>query len=314
VSSRRPLGDTGLNVFPLCLGANVFGWTADADGSFEILDAYVAAGGNFIDTADVYMASAPGNSGGESEAILGRWLESRGNRADMVIATKFGVLPGAEGIDGANARRAVTASLRRLRTDYIDLYYVHRDDGATPLEDTLQTLHELVREGLVRHIGASNYGAPRLAEALAVSEREGWTRFEALEPRYSLLDRSCEQDLLPICEREGLACVPYHALARGFLTGKYRPGGPRIDSPRAERAGEHLNERDLAILDAAEALAESREVPVAAVALAWVAAQPAVTAPIASARDTRQLADLLQMVDLELSPGELQHLAAASSS
>jgi aryl-alcohol dehydrogenase-like predicted oxidoreductase len=313
VSARRPLGSTGLAVFPLCLGTNVFGWTADEPTSFEVLDAYVAAGGNFLDTADVYMSSAPGNSGGESETIIGNWLAARGNRDEIIIATKYGMLDGVDAIDGATARRALTASLERLQTDYVDVYYVHSDDGETSQEDTLSGLNDLVQERLVRHIAASNYGAERLQAALELSAREGWARFEALEPRYSLLDRSYEDELRPICEQEGLACVPYHVLARGFLTGKYRRGGPDVDSPRAGRVREHMNDRDLGILDAVERVAGARGVPIAAVALAWASAQPTVAAPIASARNTDQLADLLEMVQLELTADELRALGEASS-
>jgi aryl-alcohol dehydrogenase-like predicted oxidoreductase len=313
VSIRRPLGSTGLEIFPLCLGTNVFGWTADEPTSFEVLDSYIAAGGNFLDTADVYMSSAPGNSGGESETTIGNWLAARGNRDEIIIATKYGMLDGVEGIDAATARRALTASLQRLQTDFVDIFYVHKDDGETPLEDTLSGLNDLVAEGLVRHIAASNYGAERLQEALALSDREGWPRFELLEPRYSLLDRSYERDLRPLCKREGVACVPYHVLARGFLTGKYRRGGPEVDSPRAERVREHLNDRDLGILDAVEQVANSRGVPITAVALAWASAQPTVAAPIASARNTDQLSDLLEMTDLELTDDELSALDQASA-
>ena len=229
---------TELEVFPLCLGGNVFGWTADEEDSFAILDAYVAAGGNFIDTADQYAAWMEGGVGGESEGIIGRWMAQRGNRDSLVIATKVGKAPGLEGQSGQTIRRAAEGSLRRLGTEYIDIYYAHLDDERVPLEESLGAFDELVRAGKARHIGASNFTAPRLATALMVCEREGYARFVALQPHYNLMHRSeYEGDLERLCAREGLSCIPYFALASGFLTGKYRPDSHSpVKSERAETA------------------------------------------------------------------------------
>jgi aryl-alcohol dehydrogenase-like predicted oxidoreductase len=310
----RALATTELTVFPLCLGGNVFGWTADEPQSFAVLDAYVAAGGNFIDTADGYSSWAPGNRGGESEAIIGNWLVARGNRDDLVIATKVGKGPGAEGLAPATIRRAAEASLARLRTDRIDLYYAHMDDTATPLADTLAAFGELIAEGKVRHIAASNYEAPRLVEALELARSGELPAYVAIQPNYNLVHREgYEGALAELCLREGVACVPYFALASGFLTGKYRVGGPDTGSPRAGTARGHLGERGLAVLAALDEIAADRATTVAAVALAWLAAQPTVTAPIASARTPEQLADLLPVAGLALSDAELQRLSAASA-
>ncbi len=295
------LGTTDLDVFPLCLGGNVFGWTADEQQSFSVLDAYAAAGGNFVDTADVY-------SGGASERIIGRWLAARGNRDEMVIATKVG---GDGGLGTQNIRRIAQESLRRLQTDRIDLYYAHFDDPSTPLEETLSAFDALVREGKVRHVAASNYRAPRLAEALAMSERRGLTRYVALQPHYNLVERDAyEGELAELCAREGLACLPYFALAKGFLTGKYRHGA-EVESPRASRASAYLDDAGLAALAALDEIAAARHATVAAVSLAWLLAQPTVAAPIASARTPAQLADWLPAADLRLSDEELQRLSSA---
>jgi len=307
------IGGTSLDVFPLCLGGNVFGWTADENQSFAVLDAFAAAGGNFVDTADVYAAWAPGNQGGESETILGRWMAARGNRDRVVVATKVGMLAPLRGLGANTIRAAAEGSLRRLRTDRIDLYYAHVDDAATPLEETLTAFDALVREGKVRHIAASNYAAPRLAEALAVSKRMGLARYVALQPRYNLVHRSEYEDALgPLCAREGLACFPYPALAGGFLAGKYRPGAP-VESARAASAGKHLDERGLRILAALDAIAAQRRTTVAAASLAWLRSRPAVVAPIASARTPEQLADLLPGASLRLTDVEVKALDAASA-
>jgi aryl-alcohol dehydrogenase-like predicted oxidoreductase len=308
------LGRSDLDVFGLCLGGNVFGWTADEAQSFEVLDAYAAAGGNFIDSSDSYSAFAPGNQGGESETVLGNWFASRGNRADIVLATKVGRKPDRQGLSRANIRTAVAESLERLQTDYIDLYYAHADDPETPLEDTLRAFDELVDEGKVKYIAASNYSAPRLAQALEVSDREGLARYVALQPHYSLVERHhYEGEVAELCEREGLACVPYWALARGFLTGKYRPGVP-VDSPRAGAAARYLeDERAVAVLEALDRIADARGTTVPAVALAWVRAQPAVIAPIASARNPEQLGEILPGATLELSKDELRELSDVSA-
>jgi aryl-alcohol dehydrogenase-like predicted oxidoreductase len=301
---------TGLDVSGLCLGGNVFGWTADREASFAVLDAYAAAGGNFIDTADVYMAGAPGNSGGESETIIGEWMAARDNRDAIVIATKVGKLAGLDNLRAETIRKAADDSLKRLGTDRIDLYYAHFDDTGTPLTETLGAFGELVEAGKVRAVAASNYSGPRLAEALETAERDGLPRYVALQPHYNLMERDYEADQRAVCERENIACFPFYALARGFLTGKYRPGGKEIDSPRAEGAKKYLNERGERMLSALDEIAAAHEVEVAAVALAWLREQPTVLAPIASARNEEQLKPLLASVSLSLSEDELGHLTA----
>jgi len=306
------LGRSDLQVFPLCLGGNVFGWTADERQSFAVLDAYVQAGGNFIDSADSYSAFAPGNVGGESEAMLGKWVAARGNRASVVLATKVGRKPDRKGLSRPNVRVAVEESLERLQTDYIDLYYAHADDPDTPLEETLTTFDELIKEGKVRYIAASNYTAARLEQALATSDGSGLARYIAVQPHYSLVEREhYEGALAELCAREGLSCVPYWALARGFLTGKYRPG-TTVDSPRAGQASKYLDDHGIRVLEALDAVAETHDTTVAAVALAWVGAQPRVAAPIASARNPEQLAEILPAAELELSSDELRELSDAS--
>jgi aryl-alcohol dehydrogenase (NADP+) len=305
------IGSTDLDVFPLCLGGNVFGWTADEETSFAVLDAYAAAGGNFIDTADSYTAFAPGNSGGESETIIGNWMAARGNRDDMVVATKVASLKGREGLAPDNIRAAAEDSLRRLQTDRIDLYYAHIDDADTPLEDTLGAFGELVDQGKVRHIGASNYGRDRLAEALSVSRSSGLPQFVALQPHYNLVERGYEGELRDLVAREGLGCLPYFGLAKGFLTGKYRGG--TVDSPRASRAEAYLDDRGRAVLELLDEIARAHSTTVAAVSLAWLRMQPTVVAPLASARNTQQLAELLPAASLELTRGELERLGAATA-
>jgi aryl-alcohol dehydrogenase-like predicted oxidoreductase len=305
------ISTTDLDVFPLALGGNVFGWTANQEESFAVLDAYAAAGGNFIDTADMYSAWAPGNSGGESETIIGRWMKARGNRDRMIIGTKVGMLEPLSGLSANTIPVAAEQSLGRLQTDRIDLYYAHKDDPKTPLEETLGAFDTLVREGKVRYIAASNYTAPRLAEALDVSKRRGFARFVALQPHYNLVERKeYEGELAEVVRREGLSAIPYFALAKGFLTGKYRPGTPEVKSARAAGASAYLNERGLKVLAALDEVAGAHHTTVAAVALAW--AQPTVVAPIASARTTAQLADILRFVELRLSKEELRKLSAAS--
>jgi aryl-alcohol dehydrogenase-like predicted oxidoreductase len=308
------LGHSELDVFPLCLGGNVFGWTADERTSFDILDAYLAAGGNFVDTADSYSAFAPGNEGGESETIIGRWLAAREVRDRVVIATKVGSWAVHPGLQPQNIRAAVEDSLRRLQTDHIDLYYAHRDFPDTPLEESLATFDELVTAGKVRAVGLSNYSAERLAEALAICDRDGLVRPVAIQPQYSLVVRDeYEGGLAELCERENIACLPYWALASGFLTGKYRPG-VSVDSARAGQAATYLeDERSAGLLGALEAIAAAQSVPVGAVALAWVREQPGVVAPIASARTVEQLPGILPGATLELSTDELDGLTAAWS-
>jgi aryl-alcohol dehydrogenase-like predicted oxidoreductase len=311
VQPTVPLGTTGLAVSPLCLGGNVFGWTADEDASFAVLDAYAAAGGNFVDTADGYGNWVEGNPRGMSERIIGRWMAARGNRDGVVIATKVGRAAGMRGLGAATIRAGVEESLERLGTDRIDLYYAHADDPDTPLEETMAAFDELVREGKVRHLGASNYPAPRLAEALRVSDRAGLARYVALQPEYNLVSRDeYEGELQELCVAEGIACLPYYALASGFLTGKYRPGAAEVESPRAGSASRHLD-GGAGVLAALDEVAAAHSTTVAAVALAWLRAQPGVTAPIASARSPEQLAELLPMADLELSVAELERLSSA---
>jgi aryl-alcohol dehydrogenase (NADP+) len=292
----------------------VFGWTADETESFAVLDAYAAAGGNFVDTADSYAHWVTG-AGGESEAIIGNWMAARGNRDRVIVATKVGRMPGRKGLRADNIREAAEDSLRRLQTDYIDLYYAHGDDDAEiPLAETLGAFDELVRAGKVRHVASSNYGAERLAEALATSERDGLTSYVAHQPHYNLAQRDrYEGELEAVCAQHGLACLPYYGLAMGFLTGKYRANGPPVESARAKTAGALLDDRGLAILAALDEVAAAHETTDAAVALAWLLAQPTVVAPIASARTTEQLAELLPAAELELSRSELERLDSAGS-
>jgi aryl-alcohol dehydrogenase-like predicted oxidoreductase len=306
------ISSTDLDVFPLALGGNVFGWTADEKQSFAVLDAYTAAGGNFIDTADVYSAWAPGNSGGESETIIGRWLAASGKREQTIIATKVGKHPELKGLSAKTIRAAAENSLKRLQSDYIDLYYAHEDDEQTPLEDTLGAFDALVREGKVRYIAASNYTAPRLLKALAVSDRNGLARYVALQQHYNLMERDkFEGELANAVLRERLSSIPYFALASGFLTGKYRPGS-KVESKRAQSAGAYLNEKGIRVLGALDEVAAAHGVAVTTVALAWLAAQPTVLAPIASARTTGQLPDLLRISNVRLTDAELHKLNDAS--
>jgi aryl-alcohol dehydrogenase-like predicted oxidoreductase len=306
------IGSSDLDVSRLCLGANVFGWTADRDTSFAVLDAYVAAGGDFIDTSDSYMWRVPGNSGGESETIIGEWMADRGNRDAIVVATKVGSWPQRPGLSRANITAAVEDSLRRLQTDRIDLYYAHRDDPDTAQEETADAFDGLVRAGKVRAIGASNFTADRLRSALEISARDGLASYVALQPHYNLLERAeFETSLAPLLASEGLACLPYYGLAKGFLTGKYRPGAD-VESVRAEGAKAYLDDRGLRVLTVLDEIAAGHEVPVAAVALAWLADQPTVAAPIASARTPEQLADLLPVLELHLTDDERRLLTHVS--
>lgn len=299
-------------MFGLNLGGNVFGFTADEQQSVAVLDAYTAAGGNFIDTADAYSAFVPGHVGGESETIIGAWLARRGRRDDVVVATKVGSLGTRPGLSAKNIAAAAEDSLTRLQTDYIDLYYAHGDDAETPLEETLEAFDALVKAGKVRHIAASNYTAPRLAEALAVSDREGFARYVALQPHYNLVERGYEEELAPLVAREGLSTLPYFGLAGGFLTGKYRSQDDVGKSPRAAGALGYLDARGERVLAVLDEVAAAHGVSVASVSLAWLGAQPTVVAPIASARVVEQLPDLLAAVSLELTPGELAALSEAS--
>ncbi|WP_371646516.1 aldo/keto reductase [Streptomyces mirabilis] len=314
MTSLRKLGSSDLEVFPLSLGGNVFGWTADEAQSFAVLDAYTAGGGNFVDTADGYSAWIAGHTGGESETIIGKWFAARGNRSDVVLATKVSTHPEYKGLSPANIRAAADASLRRLGTDYIDLYYTHFDDTSVPVEEIIGALDELVRAGKVREIAASNISAERLAESVEFSDREGLARYVALQPHYNLVSRDTyEGPLQEVASRTGLAAVPYFALASGFLTGKYRPG-TTVDSARAEGAGKHLDtERGIRVLAALDEVAGAHDAEVATVALAWLAARPTVAAPIASARTVEQLPALLAVADLTLTDAEVARLTEASA-
>jgi aryl-alcohol dehydrogenase-like predicted oxidoreductase len=311
----RELGRSGLRVCPLMLGGNVFGWTADERTSFAVLDAYVEAGGNFIDTADVYSRWAPGHQGGESEEILGRWLRQSGKRDHVVLATKVGndMGEGRKGLAKQWIKQAAEDSLRRLGVERIDLYQAHRDDPATPLEETLEAFGELIAEGKVRAIGASNYSGARLEESLRLSEG-GLPRFESLQPQYNLMERKeFEGELLPVVERWGLGCVPYYALAAGFLTGKYRSAADVEGKARAGVVGRYANERGFGVVRVLAEVAHEHGANPAQVALAWLMAKPGVTAPIASATSLEQLSDLMRACLLRLSPEAVARLDAASA-
>ncbi len=313
MSTLKRLGTSDLHVFPLALGGNTFGWTSSEAESFEVLDAYAAAGGNFVDTADVYSAWAPGNHGGESETILGRWMKERQIRSRMIVGTKVGQLEGVKGLSAKTVRAAAEASLRRLQTDVIDLYYAHIDDQATPLEETLGAFDALVREGKVRHIAASQYTAPRLAEALEVSEKNGLARYVALQTHYSLVHRKeYESALADLCARENVAVLPFFALARGFLSGKYRPGKD-VASARADGVKELVGEKGWRVLEPLDEIAAAHRTTVSAVALAWTAAQKGIAVPLASARTRAQLDDLLPYADLVLTEGEVARLTEVST-
>ncbi|MFI8522354.1 aldo/keto reductase [Streptomyces sp. NPDC085481] len=314
MTSLRKLGASDLHVFPLALGGNVFGWTADEAQSFAVLDAYAAAGGNFVDTADTYSSWVEGNQGGESETVIGRWLASRGNRSDILVATKVGAHPRYKGLSATTIKAAAEESLRRLGTDHIDLYYTHFDDESVPVEEIVVALDQLVKDGKVRAIAASNISPERLRASLDFAEAEGLARYVALQPHYNLVSRETyEGALLDTAEQAGLAAVPYFALASGFLTGKYRPG-TTVASARAGSAAKHLEtERGQKVLAAMDAIAEAHDTEVATVALAWLAARPTVVAPIASARTVEQLPALVAVADLKLTEAELAVLTEASA-
>ncbi|SEO56834.1 Predicted oxidoreductase [Actinacidiphila rubida] len=309
------IGNSDLDVSPLSLGGNVFGWTADEAQSFAVLDAFASGGGTFVDTADVYSAWVDGNSGGESETIIGRWLARRGRRDDVVIATKVGGHPEFKGLKADTIKRAAEESLRRLGTDHIDLYYSHFDDPDTPVEEIVTALDSLVREGKVRALGASNISAERLAASLDFAEREGLARYEILQPLYNLVERDhYEGPLADLVAERGLSAAPYSGLASGFLTGKYRPGAASPGSAREGKAASYLaQERGPKVLAALDEVAADHGVDVATVALAWLAAHPTVVAPIASARTVEQLPALLAVADVHLTPAEVEALTAAAA-
>jgi aryl-alcohol dehydrogenase-like predicted oxidoreductase len=313
---KRKLGQSGLEIFPLVLGGNVFGWTVDEAASFKILDAYVAAGFNMIDTADVYSIWVPGHKGGESETILGKWLQRDANRSKVLIATKVGfpMGPDSKGLSKAYILRAVEDSLRRLRTDYIDLYQAHTDDPDTAQEETMEAFAQLIEKGKVRAAGASNYGAERLERALEIGVKKGHPVYRTMQPMYNLYDRAdYEKNLEELCRASGLGVIPYYSLASGFLTGKYRSEGDLSKSPRGVRVKNYLTERGFRILRALDEVAARLESTPARVSLAWLAARPGITAPIASATNPAQLNDLIEGVRLELDRDSIEVLDRASA-
>lgn len=311
---KRRLGRSNLMVSPVCLGGNVFGWTIDEQTSFKILDAFVEAGCNFIDTADVYSRWAPGHVGGESETIIGKWMKARGNRDRLIIATKVGSeMPSGKGLSRAHIMASVDASLKRLQTNYIDLYQSHRDDPDTPQEETLGVYSDLIASGKVRVIGASNFSGERLKEALSISAKMGLPRYESLQPLYNLSDRAeFETNLGPVCEEHEVGVIPYYALASGFLTGKYRSEKDFGKSVRGPRMSNYLNDRGLRILSALDEVALHYNASPAQVAIAWLMARPTITAAIASATKLEQLDDIIAATRLKLDNSAVEQLNKAS--
>lgn len=313
---KRKLGRSGLEVSPLCFGGNVFGWTADENRSHQLLDAFVAAGFNFIDTADVYSRWAPGHAGGESETVMGTWLKQRGHRDTVILATKVGTEmgPDRKGLSRSYILKAVEDSLQRLQTDYIDLYQSHRDDPATPVEETLEAYARLIRQGKVRVIGASNFTADRLQQSLVASGEKAFPRYECLQPNYNLYDRAdYETQLEPVCLREGIGVIPYFSLASGFLTGKYRSQEDLTKSARGRFVQKYMNDRGFRILDALDRAARQHSSTPGKVAIAWLLARPSITAPIASATSLEQLKELIDAVTLTLDPASIDEINNASS-
>jgi aryl-alcohol dehydrogenase-like predicted oxidoreductase len=313
---RRRLGRSDLQVSPLCLGGNVFGWTVDEATAFTLFDAFLEAGGNFIDTADVYSSWVPGNKGGESETIIGKWIRARSNRDKVVIATKVGsdMGPGRKGLSKAYIRSAVDESLRRLQTDYIDLYFSHWDDPDTAIEETLEAYGELVRAGKVRFIGASNFNAARLKAAIGISAKTGLPRYECLQPHFNLVDRDGFQgELEKLCRDNEIGVVTYYSLASGFLTGKYRSEKDLRQRARGSRVANYLNERGFAVLKALDEVAAQARATPAQVALTWLMARPGITAPIASATTIDQLKDLIAATLLKLDPASIERLDRAGA-
>ena len=315
--NKRTLGRSNLNVSVVMLGGNVFGWTADEQASFKVLDAFVAAGGNFIDTADVYSKWVRGHSGGESEAIIGRWMASRRNRNQVLIATKVGAEMGSggKGLSRGYILREVEDSLRRLQTDHIDLYQSHVDDPDTPMEDTLGAYADLIKAGKVRALGASNFTAERLAQALAASARHGYPRYESLQPMYNLYERAgYETALEPLCRKEQVGVIGYSSLGSGFLTGKYRSEGDLDKSPRGQGVkNRYFNERGFRVLGALDEVAERYQTTPGAVAMAWLMARPGVTSPIASATNVDHVSELVASTRLALDRDAIERLDRASA-
>lgn len=315
----RNLGRTGLKVSELCLGTMQWGWTASEEASWAVMDAFVAAGGNFIDTADIYSRWAEGNPGGVSEEIIGRWMKERGNRRQIVLATKVrGVMwdgPNGEGLSRGHIMAAVEDSLRRLQTDTIDLYQTHWYDASTPIDETMRALDDLVRQGKVRYVGCSNYPAWRLAKALWASDKLGLARYDSIQPHYNIAYRAeFERELKPLCEEEGVGVIPYSPLAGGFLTGKYRRDAPVPDSARASAVQRrYLNDSGFTILEALEKLGQARGKSIAQMALAWQLSQPVITSPIIGANSVEQIEDSLGAVGVRLTEEEMKALDAVSA-
>jgi len=313
---QRRLGQSSLHIAPLAFGGNVFGWTTDESTSFALLDAFVAAGFNFIDSADVYSRWHPGNQGGESEVILGKWLKARGNRDKVIVATKLGIEmgPGMKGLSRSYMMQAVEASLRRLQTDYIDLYQSHRDDPDTPIEETLSAYAELIKQGKVREIGASNYSAARLAESLRISSAHGLPRYQSLQPLYNLVERKgFEGEIEALCLREKIAVIPFYSLASGFLTGKYRSAADTEGRARGSRVAKYLNDAGFRVIAALDAVAKRHQATPAQVALAWMIARPSITAPIASATNVEQLREIMRAPEINLDADAIAQIDQASA-
>jgi aryl-alcohol dehydrogenase-like predicted oxidoreductase len=313
---KRMLGKTGMEIAPLVFGGNIFGWTADQATSFKVLDAFAAAGFNSVDTADVYSRWVPGHTGGESETILGEWIKQRGNRSKIIVATKVGMDmgDGKKGLSKSHILRSAEDSLTRLQTDYIDLYQSHNDDPNTPLEETLGAYAQLIKQGKVRAIGASNHKAERLAAALEVSKKNGLPAYQTLQPNYSLIERAdYENSLEPLCLKEGLGVINYFPLAGGFLTGKYRSESDAAGKARARNVTKYLNERGFKILAALDQVAKKYNATPAGISLAWPLARPSITAPIVSATNLDQLKDLISSVELTLDAASIEFLNQASA-
>jgi aryl-alcohol dehydrogenase (NADP+) len=313
VQDKREIGRSGLKITPLMLGGNVFGWTADEATSFRILDAFVDAGGDAIDTADIYSAWVPGHEGGESERVIGAWLKRSGKRNRVVIGTKVGMWPKYLGIKRDNIIAACESSLQRLGIDTIDLYWLHRDDEETAPDEYLGALDDLVKAGKVRAAAASNFKVGRFADSLAVSAKSGKARFEAQQPEYNLLAREIEADLMPLCAREGVSLLPYYGLASGYLTGKYRSAADTGKSVRGGRMAKYMEGKGPAVLAALDAVGARRNATPAQVALAWIMAKPAIAAPIASATSVAQLDELMGALRVRLSADDVAELDRASA-
>src|SRR5258708_27519903 len=314
--NKRQLGRSELPAAPLAVGGNVFGWTIDEATSFHLWDQFIAAGFNLVDTADVYSRWAPGNKGGESETIIGNWMRQRGHRDKVIIATKVGadMGQGKKDLSKKYILKALEDSLRRLQTDYIDLYQTHWDDDTTPVEETLEAYAQLVKEGKIRWIGASNLSPARLTASLEASARNGYPRYESFQPGYNLYDRAgCEKEIEPLCLKHNLGVISYYSLASGFLSGKYRSEADLSKSVRGGGVKKYLDERGLRILSALDELASQYKTTPASVAIAWLIARPSITAPIASATKAQQLTDLVKPAELTLYPQSIEWLDKASS-